>query len=266
MPAPVLTAALYSRFGSRGLDDVRRQGALGDAQAVRRPRREARLVTAELEVLPDPDAVAQRGAAVRRRAGAGRGRRAAAASPSRSAAGTRRGRCSRSSSTRTCPGRRRRSTRSTSASRRPAIPTATSRTSRRALPPQGERRGARDAGRGGRPRGRGGELRAVAARALRPRSTSGSARTATRPRSSRATRCSTSPTATSRSPAIYMGRRRMTLTYPTLERARSRCSGWSPARTRSTRSRGCAPATSRFPPAASRRAAQLIVADAATQG
>ena len=40
VPAPVLTSALYSRFASRGLDDVRRQGALGHAQGLRRPRGE----------------------------------------------------------------------------------------------------------------------------------------------------------------------------------------------------------------------------------
>ena len=42
VPAPVLTAALYERFSSRGESGLRRSGALGDAQGVRRPRREAR--------------------------------------------------------------------------------------------------------------------------------------------------------------------------------------------------------------------------------
>ena len=43
-PAPVLTTALYSRFASRALGRLRQQGALGDAQAVRRARGEADLV------------------------------------------------------------------------------------------------------------------------------------------------------------------------------------------------------------------------------
>ena len=41
VPAPVLTAALYERFGSRGEADFAEQAALGDALRVRRPRREA---------------------------------------------------------------------------------------------------------------------------------------------------------------------------------------------------------------------------------
>ena len=41
VPAPVLTTALYERFASRDARRLRQQGALGDAQGVRRPRREA---------------------------------------------------------------------------------------------------------------------------------------------------------------------------------------------------------------------------------
>ena len=38
VPAYTLSAALFTRFSSRGQCGVRRQAALGDAQAVRRPR------------------------------------------------------------------------------------------------------------------------------------------------------------------------------------------------------------------------------------
>ena len=84
-----------------------------------------------------------------------------------------------------------------------------------------------DAGRGDRPR-RGG--RATTRRTLRdvrrhaagarPRAPRPRARTATRRRWCPAIRCSTERRATSRSPQPYQGRRRMTLTYPMLNRAR----------------------------------------------
>ena len=41
VPAPVISAALYARFDSRGNAEYRRQAAVGDALRVRRPRREA---------------------------------------------------------------------------------------------------------------------------------------------------------------------------------------------------------------------------------
>ncbi len=41
VPAPVLTAALYERFYSRGLGDFGDKVLVRDAQAVRRTRREA---------------------------------------------------------------------------------------------------------------------------------------------------------------------------------------------------------------------------------
>ena len=41
VPAHVLTSALFDRFASPGRRRLRRQAAVGDAQAVRRPRREA---------------------------------------------------------------------------------------------------------------------------------------------------------------------------------------------------------------------------------
>ena len=53
VPAPVLTAALYSRFSSRGHGRLREPLALRDAQAVRRPRREGELMALEVEVLAD---------------------------------------------------------------------------------------------------------------------------------------------------------------------------------------------------------------------
>ena len=56
----------------------------------------------------------------------------------------------------------------------------------------------------------------------------------------------------------YQGHRRMTLTYPVLNR-RGRSCGWSRAPTRSTRSPGCAPATA-DPGRPGRPRAQLIVA------
>ena len=62
VPAPVLTTALYSRFASRGLDDFADKVALGDAQAVRRARRKAAVTEHQLEVLPDAEAAARRGA------------------------------------------------------------------------------------------------------------------------------------------------------------------------------------------------------------
>ena len=39
VPVPVLSAALFERFSSRGTRRRRRQGAVGDARRVRRPRR-----------------------------------------------------------------------------------------------------------------------------------------------------------------------------------------------------------------------------------
>ena len=48
VPAPVLTTALYSRFASRGRR-LRRQGAVGHAQGVRRPRREEVLTPSKSE-------------------------------------------------------------------------------------------------------------------------------------------------------------------------------------------------------------------------
>ena len=53
----------------------------------------------------------------------------------------------------------------------------------------------------------------------------------------------------------YQGTRRMTLTYPELARARSACSGSSPARRSASRSPSCSPATPRSPPAGSSPAA-----------
>ena len=43
VPAPVLTAALQSRFDSQGSADLRQPGGVRDAQAVRRARREGRM-------------------------------------------------------------------------------------------------------------------------------------------------------------------------------------------------------------------------------
>ena len=69
VPAPVLSTALYERFASRERGRVRQQAALGDAQAVRRPRREARR-SRRLSTLVDgdlPAAAADAGAARRYR-------------------------------------------------------------------------------------------------------------------------------------------------------------------------------------------------------
>ena len=67
VPAPVLTTALYERFCLARPRRLRRQGALGDAQAVRRPRRE--------DVLGARDGDRARGR--RRREGGGAARRRA---------------------------------------------------------------------------------------------------------------------------------------------------------------------------------------------
>ena len=65
VPAPVLSAALYSRFASRDARRLRQQGAVGDAQAIRRPRREAGLSPRpglSLEVCEDAESAAARAA------------------------------------------------------------------------------------------------------------------------------------------------------------------------------------------------------------
>ena len=59
VPAPVLSTALYSRFGSREPRRVRRQAAVGDAQAVRRPRGEEGLTHEEFG---DAEAASRRSA------------------------------------------------------------------------------------------------------------------------------------------------------------------------------------------------------------
>ena len=64
IPAPVLTAALYSRFASTEHGRLREPPPLRHAQAVRRPRREVGLMPLEIEVLRDADAVAERGAQI----------------------------------------------------------------------------------------------------------------------------------------------------------------------------------------------------------
>ena len=72
----MLTTALYERFASRDLDDDFADKVLSAMRkAVRRPRREE--VIHELEVLPDADAVAARGAELIAEAGARSPRRAA---------------------------------------------------------------------------------------------------------------------------------------------------------------------------------------------
>ena len=141
-----LLAVLVARTGR-----LREPAALGDAQAVRRPRREGGVMTLEIEVLPD--AAGRRRArrrVHRRRRGAAiaeRGRFTLAVSGGRTPwamfAGAR---------TDGCPGRRSRSTRSTSASRPTATRTATSRTCSAACRPAAWRRTA-DAGQGARSRG-----------------------------------------------------------------------------------------------------------------
>ena len=64
VPAPVLTTALYSRFASRGLDEFADKLLSAMRKRVRRTRREAGVaaMTLRIEVCPDADAVAERGA------------------------------------------------------------------------------------------------------------------------------------------------------------------------------------------------------------
>ena len=64
----------------------------------------------------------------------------------------------------------------------------------------------------------------------------------------------------------YQGHRRMTLTYPMLDRVALRAVRRDRARRRCRRSRSCAPATRRFPRAASPASARSIIADAAAAG
>ena len=64
IPAPVLTAALYSRFASQEHGRLREPSPLRHAEAIRRPRREVGLMPLEIEVLRDADAVAERGAQI----------------------------------------------------------------------------------------------------------------------------------------------------------------------------------------------------------
>ena len=52
VPVPVLSAALYQRFTSRGESDLPGQAALGDALSVRRARREAGEVRSPHERFP----------------------------------------------------------------------------------------------------------------------------------------------------------------------------------------------------------------------
>ena len=73
---------------------LREPAALGDAQAVRRARREEGLMALEIEVLPDAEAVADAGGRRSSRCAADGGGRRATASRSPSRVAARRGRCS----------------------------------------------------------------------------------------------------------------------------------------------------------------------------
>ena len=64
IPTPVLTAALYARFASRGRGRLREPRPLRDASPVRRARGEAELSRLVVEVHADAEAVARRGAEI----------------------------------------------------------------------------------------------------------------------------------------------------------------------------------------------------------
>ena len=215
---------------------LRRQGALGDAQAVRRPRREEAGVSGRrLEVLDDAEAAAR----ARRRADRRARPRAAVAERGSFALAVSGGRDPWPMFAQL---------------ERPARWTGTTteifQVDERVAPagdprpqphppdrePLDRRPGqlAPDAGHRRRPRGRGRRYDASSCPRRSTSSTSASGPTATPPRWSPATRCSRSPTGASRSRrASTRAVRRMTLTYPALA-GRAGCSGWSPARRSST--------------------------------
>ena len=172
----------------------------------------------QIEVLPDPDAVAARGATFvaeqARAAVADHGRFTFAVSGGHTPWAM-----FAELADEDVPWAQCASTRWTSGSRRPAIPTATSTHLLESLPARGRCGGARDAGRGATTSSGGRRLRGRPARRGSTSSTSASGRTGTPPRWCRATRCSTSTDRDVGVTDVYMGRRRMTLTYPVLDRA-----------------------------------------------
>ena len=201
VPAPVLTRRALLALRLARPRRLRRQGAVGDAQAVRRPRREevgeASGVTEE--VLADAEAAARARRRADRRGGGGGDRRPRARSRSRSAAATRRGGCSSCSASTSSTGTRIDLFQVDERVAPDGDPDRNLTHLLASLPAAGARAAC------GRCRSTTSDLDAAAARyaerAARRRSTSStsaSAPTATPPRSSPATRCSRSPTGWSR--------------------------------------------------------------------
>ena len=135
VPAPVLTAALYSRFASRDMDDFANRLLSAMRKQFGGPRREDGSNDARRSRFsPTPDAVAERGAEIVAAAAAVSSRRARPLH-ARGLGGPHAVGDVRRASTGACRGRRSRSSRSTSASRPTATLIATSRSSSAAFRP-----------------------------------------------------------------------------------------------------------------------------------
>ena len=228
VPAPVSHDGAVRALRLARPRRLRRQGALGDAQAVRRPRGEEQLRTTGSRSSPTPRRSAARGAEMIAEAARGGRRRARRLHLARQRRARPRGSCSRARGPRAwtgpttvifqvdervAPRRIRRP--------QPHPPSRASRSApRRASAPMPVNDDDLEAAAAATPR---------AARRARPGPPRASGPTATRPRSSPATPCSRSPTTrVALTAGEYQGRRRMTLTYPELQRVRRACSGWSP--------------------------------------